>query len=102
MSEKLHQTSDSKWTPPPKPRTRTYEYTTFGDDERYEFHSNFVPESKEWVAEDAAEDFFNNHDGWECTWPVALTVYSGDECLGSFSVDMETVPRFSAIKLMTT
>ena len=53
-----------------------------------------------WAAEDAAEDHHTNHDGWECSWPLAFVILD-DELneLGRFSVDREMLPQFHATKL---
>ncbi|TGQ19272.1 hypothetical protein [Mesorhizobium sp. M00.F.Ca.ET.217.01.1.1] len=77
----------------------TYEYTFDKEEERYEFDSNFVPDSH-WVFEDAAEDFYHNHDGWECGWPIRFDVYHGDRWLGTKEVHMEMEPRFRAFDIL--
>ena len=54
----------------------------------------------EYVAEDAAQDYFDNHDGRESSWPLAFAIF--DESfneLGRYVVDMEAVPQFWAIKI---
>lgn len=44
------------------------------------------------IAEDAAEHYFYNRDGWEDTWPVTFTVIG----VGTFSIDREDRPTFRA------
>ena len=56
----------NNWTTPPKTDKRVYEYGIYPDEERYEFRSVFTTDSTYWLAEEAAEDFFHNHDGWDC------------------------------------
>lgn len=90
--------SIANWTPPPRPSGNFYEYSVEPHDERYAFESKFTPDSKHWLAEDAAEDFFHNHDGWECKWPMVFNVYDDDKHLGRYSVDVEHQPHFSATR----
>lgn len=81
--------------------TRTYHYTvdergmSFPDDV-FKFKSEFRPDDPEWIAEDAAEDFHSNHDGWESSWPVTIEISYEGKILGRFSVDMEARPHFTA------
>lgn len=49
----------------------------------------------EYVGTIAAEDFYNNCDGWESSWPQTFLFYnSDDEFLGAVEVDMEMEPTF--------
>jgi len=59
------------------------------------------PESYPGVAEKAGEDFWNNHDGWEDTWPLVISLHEFEEGpeLGRYSVDMEGVPTFYASEI---
>lgn len=49
-------------------------------------------------AVDAAEDYHGNHDGWESSWPLVLTLYGSEEgpAVAKFEVERESVPHFSA------
>lgn len=51
-------------------------------------------ENYDGFAQDAAEDYYDNHDGWEASWPLEITVYDGDECVGVFDAEMEMTPMF--------
>lgn len=53
------------------------------------------------VAEDAAEDFFNHKDGWECSWPLVIAVYEseGGPEVARFTVHCEAVPSFAAYEV---
>lgn len=80
----------------------TYEYAIENEEERYEFKTVFVSDSetgRNWIAQDAAEDFYNNHDGWEASWPIDFSIFSGEKFVGSFSVHCEAVPQFSAYRV---
>lgn len=72
----------------------TYEYAIENEEDKYTFESAL--DNSSWVAEDAAEDFYNNHDGWEATWPIEFSIFSGEKFVGTFSVDCEAVPHFMA------
>jgi len=63
-----------------------------------EFESAWVgKDSAEYIAEDAAEDYFENHDGWESSWPQSFQIWTeDDEDYGVFEVEMEHEPVFSA------
>lgn len=53
-----------------------------------------------YIAEECAEDYYHNHDGWECEWPQTVYLRETEEgpIVEVFSVDMEAVPQFSAYK----
>ena len=78
----------------------TYGYTyEFSGEDEPTFCIDSVwtePDEYDWLAEEVAEDYHANHDGWEDDWPVTFTIWKGDECLGKWSVDLEAVPSFSA------
>ena len=48
----------------------------------------------EQMVQDAAEDYWENHDGWEDHWPLNIDGKS----VGLFEVVMEMEPTFSASK----
>jgi hypothetical protein len=47
------------------------------------------------AAEEAADDYHSNHDGWEASWPQVICVEQ-DGKTGRFSVDREARPHFMA------
>lgn len=53
------------------------------------------------AAEVAASDFYSEHDGWESTWPLTITLYDGKNGpeLGRFTVEREYEPVFRAAAL---
>lgn len=79
---------------------KTYEYTVFGEANRHVFASAYVPDSTWWLAEDAAEDFYNNRDGWECKWPIRFDIYNGEKWLGAHEVHLEMKPSFTAFDIV--
>ncbi|MGQ3940968.1 hypothetical protein [Enterobacter hormaechei] len=50
------------------------------------------------LSQDAALDYFDNHDGWESDWPLDIELFIDGESIGVFAVEMVHVPRFSARK----
>lgn len=51
----------------------------------------------QFVAQEAAEDFHRNHDGWEWSFPITLSIFRTDGIpLGVFEVEREVVPEFHA------
>ena len=50
------------------------------------------------VAEQAADDYHSNHDGWEASWPQIICVEQDGET-GTFSVDRDNVPVCNAVLL---
>lgn len=81
-----------------------YKYCIVYDDEagveelepNYSFSSKWDADDLKWLAEDAAQNYHSNHDGWEADWPVKLAIFDGDICLGKFEVELEFDPSFSA------
>lgn len=72
-----------------------YKYTTEGSGP-YSIKMNIdISDDLEWIAQECAEDFHNEHDGWESRWPRNFTLLddSGNE-LGTFKVDREYEPSF--------
>ena len=50
-----------------------------------------------WVAQDAAEDFHSNGDGWESSWPRTFTILLMDGTfVGKYEVEREAEPVFYA------
>lgn len=75
----------------------------FGVDNAYNLPHHDLDECHEawevaYLAEKAADDYFDNYDGWESSWPMDIEIFSDGKSLGIFSVDMETAPQFNATK----
>lgn len=48
------------------------------------------------VAEDAAQNLFEYHDGWETSWPLVFAIFSVTGYrLGRFRVELEHQPAFT-------
>ena len=66
----------------------------------YDLKTTWTAEDTQYIAEDAAKDFFHNHDGWESTWPLEFVILNNAlQEIGRFSIDMEAVPTFWATSL---
>ena len=66
---------------------------------KFDLETNWDKGSPEYIAEDAAKDYYDNHDGWESSWPINIEVYDGDKSIGLCSVELEHDPTFSAIEI---
>lgn len=53
----------------------------------------------EWMAQEAADDYHSNHDGWEASWPLEIVVVLSNGEHVTCSVDREAVPQFTARRL---
>lgn len=49
-----------------------------------------------YLAEKAAEDYWDNHDEWESHWPLDIEIFSDGKSMGIFNVGMEYEPLFNA------
>lgn len=67
------------------------------EESTYLMFSDWKEDDLGWIAEDAAVDWFNNHDGYESSWPLEFQILRMDGTeIGRFIVDMQPVPAFSA------
>jgi hypothetical protein len=48
------------------------------------------------VAEAAAEDWHDHHEGWEAGWPVKVEVIRNGKVTATITVDRISVPEFVA------
>jgi hypothetical protein len=70
-----------------------------GPEDYNEFKSNFDETDGDWLAEAAAENYHNKHEGFEALWPITLIIQREDGSeIGVYDVDRETVPQFCARK----
>ena len=70
-----------------------YEYTTEGADypeEAVAFNSTWSLELKQFIAEDAGKDFYDNDPNPE-DFPIKLTIYGNGKNIGTFEVFLEPV-----------
>ena len=62
----------------------------------YRFDFKYSTDIWTWLAEEAAEDFHANHDGWECKWPLKIAVRPEGSDVRTFEVQRRSVPEFEA------
>lgn len=58
--------------------------------------SPWPPARARYVAEEAAEQYYREHDGWDDEWPITISIFEAgsDEPVGRFEIDIEMVPSF--------
>ncbi|MBD2812261.1 hypothetical protein ID853_15565 [Xenorhabdus sp. Vera] len=84
----------------------TIEYAVTGinvlDDptDRYLLNNPIVGvDHPKYLAEECADDYWCNHDGWEGQGrPIEITVFNDDELIGTFNIEIEFEPVFSATR----
>jgi hypothetical protein len=74
-------------------------YSVNGEDHRYPFKSEWnLLNAEYWgyIAEDAGEDFWDNHDGWEACWPIEFAFFENkvSDAIFSAEVNSEGQPSF--------
>jgi hypothetical protein len=66
------------------------------------YWENSTPEPNDvdcWHVQDLAEHIYWDRDGWDMNWPVSFRVWNYKKWrVGDFTVDVETVPQFFAMK----
>ena len=78
----------------------SFTYTTDGDTRHRELKIvDWLEALPDVLAEEAAEDHFDNHDGWESDWPLEIEVFKDKVSLGKFSVELERNPCFYAVEV---
>jgi|WetSurMetagenome_2_1015567.scaffolds.fasta_scaffold183234_3 hypothetical protein len=68
-------------------------------EDAYTLKTRWEKNNLDYVAEDAAQDYHDRHDGWESVWPLTIVILDEElNELGRFSVEREAVPQFHATK----
>lgn len=49
-----------------------------------------------WIAQDAADDYHSEHDGWESRWPLTIALQLEDGTQKQFEVECDYDPVFTA------
>lgn len=65
-------------------------------DDAFEVKTTWTDEDPEWIAEDAAQDYWSEHDGCQDSWPKLITVILSDGSERAYSVEVEHEPTFAA------
>ena len=56
-------------------------------------------DDEEYIADLAAEHFYNNCDGWEYEWPIKFEMFYDGKSIGTFEVEMSMEPTFGSRKV---
>ena len=65
------------------------------------YFSSFVDNDLPFIASECAKNFWDNHDGWEGSWPMMFELYDNEmKSLGKFDVEQEYDPTFSASEVL--
>lgn len=83
--------------------TSRFWYAVIEDDPdtRHECSQNHYlprPLEAQSAAEDAADDYYANHDGWESPWPLIIALYETEDGpeIARYLVELEHEPAFYA------
>jgi len=74
-------------------------YSVDGSKYCYALKTNLdLEDDGEWIAEQAADDYHSNHDGWEGHWPKDIRLHEtdGGPVVATYEVEREYSPEFSA------
>ncbi|HEM6651489.1 hypothetical protein [Acinetobacter pittii] len=70
---------------------------------RYELNLNdkqaWLESDLDFVSNQCAQDYWDNHDGWESTWPLEISIFETETAeapIATYIVDMEMEPSFSS------
>ena len=74
------------------------EYEVDNGGHKFKFNTTWIVEYDDHIAEETANDYFNNHDGWEDSWPIRIELFIESKSIGVYSVELEHQPIFSACK----
>lgn len=82
----------------------THQYSAGNDewdhdeDSRFDFPAGqkLYSENRWLISDQLAVDYHSNHDGWEATWPLRLSVWKDGVEVARFSVEREYEPSFYA------
>lgn len=83
----------------------TLYYTTHDDDHAHRYQVTLIADydltDDTWsdsIAEQCADDWHCNHDGWEASWPRVFSLYRDKTgpSFASFTIEREYEPCFSA------
>lgn len=81
---------------------RGIKYSVDGSGQRFDAPSQSTYGDRWWlIADDLATDYHDNHDGWESSWPIVLTIYRDGCQVARFSVEREMKPTFRVYDMDT-
>ena len=68
-------------------------------EDAFECETTWADEFPHHAVTDCADDYHSEHDEWEASWPLLITVVSNGKTLGTFSVAREARLTFYAIRV---
>lgn len=74
------------------------------EDSYYELKTSWdIDEDPDYIAQDAADDYYSSHDGWESDWPLTIALHEHEDGPEKtrMIVDMEALPNFTARHIET-
>jgi hypothetical protein len=77
-----------------------YYYNRNGGKSKYgPIESVWDDESTEYIAEECAEDFYENQDGWEASWPINFYLFEDgkDDYFAVVEVHLDFTPTFTGV-----
>ncbi|PHM61246.1 hypothetical protein [Xenorhabdus ishibashii] len=65
--------------------------------DRYELENPIWDDSyPDYLAEECADDYYANHDGFDDRGPIEMTIFNNGELFGTFNIELEST--FSATR----
>jgi len=85
------------------PRVWWYAVVDHDEGPRLSVKGRTLPKAPEWIAEICADHYYNygQEDGWDSTWPLTFILFESEEGpeTGRFTVELESLPHFSATEI---
>lgn len=73
-----------------------YETCSTGE-HKFSFQSIWEKDEHEYIIEECAKDFYENHDGWDVAWPIKFKLYDENEnYIATYEINLEWEPDFQA------
>jgi len=75
---------------------KEYQYSVDKNDieDLITFRSTWSVCNVDFIAEEAAQDYWDNCDGWEASWPIKFYIFKERELIGSRIIGIEVEPKF--------
>ena len=73
-----------------------FEYSINNWEDKYPLETEWNIDCLNYIAEDAAQDYYNNCDKFVARWPIHVIIFHKGDRLKKFLVDMKHEPLFTA------
>jgi hypothetical protein len=80
-----------------------FKYSVEDDETIYEYdvdnpYDDFCQYAVDYILEEVAQDYYNDHDGYEDKWPLTFKLFDKDnKLLGTAKINVEYEPTFYTI-----